>query len=1430
MGQAELIQTPQPGTYHIYREGDFLDITLRVPSHWQGRAYLRTSLFAPKHKLREIIDYTEQGSPRRFQEWGDFQMQREGSDTFVISVPLVSVGFFEAKAFFLPEGEYEPVWPGGDNLFVKIEPADSVISNSIYSAFVRLFIGEQAISHIRRELGQLGDVKNKDYALIPDSGKFRDLAQQVDFIVDTLGFDIIMLLPVHPTPTTYARMGLFGSPYAALDFMNVDPALAEFDKLTTPMEQFGELIDAVHAKHARIFMDIPVNHTGWASQLQVHHPEYFVKSSSGKFVSPGAWGVTWSDLAKLDYDQPGLWRYMAEVFLFWCSKGVDGFRCDAGYMIPPEAWLYITARVKREYPSTIFLLEGLGGKVSTTEKLLTECNLDWAYSEMFQNYDQGQMEWYIDEYARTTFSKGPLVNFSETHDNNRLAAVSHDFSRLRNALTALLSDTGTFGMSCGVEWFAHEKIDVHRLTSMNWGNPDNQISWIRKLNNIIKTHPAFQAGSSLEKIHTSHTNSIAYKRYSPDKKHTLIILANLNDQPNELFVDIRYSREMYENSQDLLSGEDLVWKNWGNEFRIQLKPHQVAAVCSDPSYHRQVVDQRVDAFIRKTKSERLLKLQVMKLFLSDGYELSEQWVEERTGEFEADPYGFFFAHFTRRPPVVQWSHPRDVRRMVIVPSGTPVMVMAGHYFRFRIRNTAKVIEHGEGFYLREGQYVSIIPPGVFDTPNHRYYLEIEVYDGESVRRDTGHLMVASAGMFDLQETFHRDAIRKDPALCALSVNEGGGVSIARGAFSALQSKYDGLIAANLNPGHPEDRYIMLTRLRGWAVCKGFSRALGPEYQHRFVHRDNTTQYYFEMPAGGGLFIPLWLTMDYDHSADHLRLVVKREASANASTPADDVPVKVILRPDMESRNHHHLTKAFTGPEQDWPNRIQEHSGGFVFDREDKKLRVELAPGQFVREDEWQYMVNRPLEVERGMDGNGDLYSPGYFRVDLTGGQQAVMEAVVETEAMEPAHSPSETTQTADVSTSDDGKDIAGLLARGIRQFMVRRNSNQTVIAGFPWFLDWGRDTLICLRGLIAAGYDQAAENILAGFASFEDRGTLPNVLHGADISNRDTSDAPLWFIAAVRALYRKKGKPLLDKDVGGRTLHQVITSIILHYQEGTPNGIQMDPESGLIYSPTHFTWMDTNYPAGTPRQGYPVEIQALWHHALVFLSELEQPPQQWEALARKVQQSMVQYFKMPNPDTLSAGGYFLSDCLHAQSFVPAHQATPDDHIRPNQLFAITLGAIDDPDLMAGIVAVAEELVIPGAIRSLADRPVQYPLAVHHRGQLLNNPHHPYQGHYSGDEDWQRKPAYHNGTAWTWPLPSYCEALWITYGHQARQRGADILSASIQTFNHGCIGHLPELLDGNYSHHQKGCFAQAWGITEFFRVARLLGLFPEDYPA
>ncbi len=388
-----------------------------------------------------------------------------------------------------------------------------------------------------------------------------------------------------------------------------------------------------------------------------------------------------------------------------------------------------------------------------------------------------------------------------------------------------------------------------------------------------------------------------------------------------------------------------------------------------------------------------------------------------------------------------------------------------------------------------------------------------------------------------------------------------------------------------------------------------------------------------------------------------------------------------------------------------------------------------------------------------------------------------------------------------------------VLTRALDDFVVRRGELKSVIAGYPWFLDWGRDALIFVRGLIAAGNLDDARMILKQFGRFERQGTLPNMIHGNDAGNRDTSDAPLWFIRSCAELIEAEdGDVFLEETCGGRTIRQILISIGQAYMTQTPNGIYMDTESGLIFSPVHFTWMDTDHPAGTPRQGYPIEIQALWCAALETLAAVdrEENRAQWRQLAATVRSSILKLFWS---DDLG----FLSDCLHASTGQPAGKAVADDALRPNQLLAITLGAVVDKPICRRVLAACEELLVPGGIRSLADRMVSHPIEIIHRNQVLNDPHQPYQGIYTGDEDTRRKPAYHNGTAWTWPFPSFCEAWALSYGSAGEAAALAWLVSGVRLLQSGCLGHIPEILDGDAPHTPRGCDAQAWGASELLRV-------------
>jgi predicted glycogen debranching enzyme len=586
--------------------------------------------------------------------------------------------------------------------------------------------------------------------------------------------------------------------------------------------------------------------------------------------------------------------------------------------------------------------------------------------------------------------------------------------------------------------------------------------------------------------------------------------------------------------------------------------------------------------------------------------------------------------------------------------------------------------------------------------------------------------------------------------------------------------------------------------------------------------DDTLQgrWQFHIPTGQGENILLTVIVDMINGENAVRLRFHRHPSIPGQAMLDDSkPIKLIVRPDIDHRSFHETTKAFSGPEHEWPQSMVTHTSGFCFSpHEHHHLSLAVTHGEFIWEPEWQYMVHHPVDQERGMDPNSDLFSPGYFQIYLEGNQSVVLSATTQ-------HSTSDTRKhskqgyRSDHFESEDHRwsDPVEVLEKSIEHYVVDRGDLKTVIAGYPWFLDWGRDSLIFSRGLIASPKTEIARSILQQFARFEDKGTLPNMIVENDAGNRDTSDAPLWLFTACADLMRIEGNDgFLKIACGNRSMYQILLSIGKSIIAGIPNGIRMDPESGLVFSPAHFSWMDTDHPAGTPREGYPIEIQALWYAALGMLSKIDtdKNSENWDDLAEQVQVSIKKYFWQ---DELG----YLSDCLHATSGISAGQAVADDALRPNQLLAITLGAISDKHIRRRILATCEELLVPGAIRSLADRPVRYPIEIIHHNNQLNDPHHPYQGTYLGDEDTQRKPAYHNGTAWTWLFPTFCEAWAMVYGDKSKETALAWLASSATLLEQGCVGHIPEILDGNYPHTQRGCDAQAWGVSELLRVWRTL---------
>jgi glycogen debranching enzyme len=1098
-------------------------------------------------------------------------------------------------------------------------------------------------------------------------------------------------------------------------------------------------------------------------------------------------------------------------------------------MIPIEAWRYMTARVREQYPDTLFFLEGLGGKLSVTRAILDTASFDWAYSELFQNYDRQQISAYLPEAAAVSAADGLMVHFAETHDNPRLAATSIDYARMRTALCALCSFNGAFAFANGVEWFATEKIDVHGSPALNWGAEPNQVAQIRRLNLLLGIHPAFHENVATRLVQTGTENVVVLRRRHRSSGKLLYVLANLDaEKPSRAHWPIPAASPGDTRFVDLLSGKAVVVKHAEQTYACDLSPGEVLCLADEEEdLGRLETALAQPATTPERIVRRQLRAKVLEVFacFKGLRDMSGYDHQAAARSLQQDPVAFCRAlnADSDEPRVITWRWPADCRREVMLPPGHFLLVRAACAFRARIVHQRRTLATAASLPAADGSRFALIAP--LQTPRrHRSVtLHMRVFTEDGCRHAEGPLRCLGQGeVTRMRLRRRRSALLQDRHIF-LGTDGRGAMLRAAGVFGELYSRYDALLAANPNALLPEDRRIMLTRCRAWVVFQDYSQAVDRACLQSFLAGQRSrAEWLFDLPTGQGQHIVLEVGAQMLPEANRICLSFARHRAGKRSERLPDgFPVRLIIRPDIEDRNFHAVTKAYQGPEHHWPAAVHPRTDGFDFaPNAHRRLALRMRGGRFVPEPEWHYMVERPLESSRGLDPHSDLFSPGYLAADLNGGQTLVLEALMEappaTAAAPPARRPPREAPDA------ESPSLQTALEGALDHYLVQREDLHTVVAGYPWFLDWGRDALIFARGLAATGRLAEARDILKLFGRFEQHGTLPNMIHGNDAANRDTSDAPLWWIMVCADIIRaEKSAELLNEPCGQRALAEVLASILEGYAGGTPNGIRMDPQSGLIFSPAHFTWMDTNHPAGTPRQGYPIEIESLWYAALQKAAELAPHHERlaagadrWRRLADKVADAVTRYFVL-------AGDGYLSDCLQAQGLQTPKQALGDDALRPNQLFALTLEAVTDKALGRRILAACETLLIPGAVRSLADRPVALPLPIEHGGQLLGDPHQPYRGRYQGDEDTQRKPAYHNGTAWTWLLPCFCEAWVKVYGPRARATARAWLASSLPLVEGGCVGHVPEICDGDYPHTARGCDAQAWGASEWVRVWRML---------
>lgn len=505
-------------------------------------------------------------------------------------------------------------------------------------------------------------------------------------------------------------------------------------------------------------------------------------------------------------------------------------------------------------------------------------------------------------------------------------------------------------------------------------------------------------------------------------------------------------------------------------------------------------------------------------------------------------------------------------------------------------------------------------------------------------------------------------------------------------------------------------------------------------------------------------------------------------------------LSLYIFPLVNCRDYHHITQ-----ENDWPFHQE-----FISNRQ-----VEIAPysgaphvymatdhAEYVQSPSWYKGMYYYMEEYRGLPCFEDHFIPGYFTLhSQTSEEFSITFSTSEIAGFDYEHLEKKERErrNALLELAGHSDDFVQKLVLAADDFIVERASTgkKSIIAGYPWFNDWGRDAMIAFPGLtLCTRRFQDAREILATFSAYTKEGLVPNMFTGpGEEPLYNTVDASLWYFYAIQKyLAYTKDYPFIKEH-----LWETMRDVIHYYKIGTRYGIAMD-DDGLIIAGTpglQLTWMDAKVGdwVVTPRQGKPVEINALWYNALMFMSELTgifDKKDEYSELAEQVRQNFLLLFWNEEKQCL----YDVVD-----------GAEKDGCVRPNQIIAISLPYSALPQKLAQAVVerVFDELYAVYGFRSLSPQEQQF------------------QGHYGGDQ-YYRDGAYHQGTAWSWLLGHFVTAYRKAFNYSPESLlTVRLLLAPMRDHlrDHG-IGTISEIFDGEYPFTPRGCFAQAWGVAEVLR--------------
>ena len=673
-------------------------------------------------------------------------------------------------------------------------------------------------------------------------------------------------------------------------------------------------------------------------------------------------------------------------------------------------------------------------------------------------------------------------------------------------------------------------------------------------------------------------------------------------------------------------------------------------------------------------------------------------------------------------------------------------------------------------------------------------------------------------------------LRLDPSICRdfdaalhrewLVTNGIGG--FASGTVAGAQGRrYHGLLIAALQP--PLGRTLLVSKLDATVLIadaayplfgnvwrSGPSQPTGVDHLAGFELVGGVPTWHYELPHAT---IEQRLWMEHGENTTYVQFTCAGRAAQAAA-------VRLAARVFVNYRDYHGQTHA-----GDWRMHAAGFGAGLLVRAFENATPVYIScaaatPPRWTLEHVWWRDFYQPLEAERGFDAVEDHLSVGICEVNLRPDETVTFVLTTDPAARENADdvyerqarrsaarldtwrnysraTPGDATASASANTRTHAAAEAPAaleqLVLAAHQFLVRRAApdapqGHTIIAGYPWFSDWGRDTMISLPGLtLVTGRADIARQILLTWSRYVRDGLIPNRFPDAgDVPEYHTADATLWYLWAIDQYFRATQ----DEETLAELL-PVAEDIVAAHRRGTRHNIRV-AEDGLIYAGhegINLTWMDAKIGERviTPRTGKPVELSALWYYGLCALADwrksLKQSPDEYVALAKQTRASFAKFW---NPRR-----QMLYDVIDGPSGF-------DGRLLPNQIFAAALDHCPLPAVQrrAVVDAVTVELLIPYGLRTLApDEPG-------------------YHGHFAGGPV-ERDEAYHTGTAWGWLLGPFAIAHYRVYKDAARARR--FLEPMFKHLLEHGVGSLSEVFDGDPPHTPGGTYAQAWSVAETLRA-------------